>query len=316
MSQPFRWGILGTARINRRFVPGLRGAGHTIAIIGSRESARADAAAAEHGAERGGSYEDVLTAPNVDAIYVSLPNGLHRPWSIRAAEAGKHVLCEKPLATTVADCDAMVAASQRHGVHLVEAFMYRYHPQWQVVWRAIESGRLGQIQTLRVSFQFAIRDPRNVRLSPDLAGGSLQDTGCYCVNVARWFLGEPTRVRGISLDRQGVGVDTHNAAALEFASGALAILTCSFETVGVQIVELLCDQGKVTVEPAFTQTSEAHVRIVDAAGDHVEVVPPADPYTLEALAMEHLIREGTPVLTPASDAAATQAVLAAWREGR
>src|SRR5713226_9377881 len=132
MPEPFRWGILGAAGINRRFIPGLLSAGHRIAIFGSREMSRAQAAVAEYGAERGGSYEDVLGASDVDAIYIPLPNTLHVPWAIRAAEAGMHVLCEKPLAPTVDGCGQMVAASQRHGTHLVEAFMYRYHPQWQL----------------------------------------------------------------------------------------------------------------------------------------------------------------------------------------
>src|SRR5438477_13217240 len=154
MAEPFRWGILGAAGINRRFLPGLLSVGHRIAIIGSRDRERGRAAAAEYGAERTGSYEDVLGATDVDALYIPLPNSLHVPWAIRAAEAGKHVLCEKPLAPTVEGCEQMVAASQRHGTHLVEAFMYRYHPQWQLVWETIRSGQIGAVQLLRATFQF------------------------------------------------------------------------------------------------------------------------------------------------------------------
>jgi xylose dehydrogenase (NAD/NADP) len=313
VAKAFRWGILGAAGINRRVVPGLHLAGHTIAIIGSRDPAKGAEAVAEFRAERTGSYEEVLSATDIDAVYLPLPNGLHKEWAIRAAEAGKHVLCEKPMATTVADCDEMVAASQRHSVHLVEAFMYRNHPQWQIAWRAINEGRLGKLLTLRATFQFPSSDPNNVRLSPSLAGGVLQDAGCYCVNVCRWFLGEPTRVRGISLDRQGHGVDTHNVAALEFASGALAILSCSFDTVNVQTVELIGDKGRIEFPTAFVPPAMAKVRVVDANGDRVETVPEANAYALQARAFERLLREGGPVLSPATDAAGTQAVIAAWR---
>jgi D-xylose 1-dehydrogenase (NADP+, D-xylono-1,5-lactone-forming) len=313
MSTPFRWGILGAANINKRFLAGVREAGHVIAIIGARDLARAQTAAAEWGAERSGGYHDVLHASDVDTIYIPLPNGLHREWTIRAAEAGKHVLCEKPMAPSVADCTAMVAACERNGVHLVEAFMYRYHPQWKVVWDAVNSGKLGKIQTLRATFQFSIRDPANVRLSAPLDGGALQDAGCYCINVCRWFLGEPTRVRGISLDRQGHGVDTHNAAALEFASGAEALLSCSFETTFSQSLELIGDRGRIEVPAPFLPSGDTPVHLVDADGDRIETIAARNQYAEEALAMEALIRDSKASLTPGADAALTQAVIAAWK---
>ncbi len=315
MPEPLRWGILGTARINRRILPGIRAAGDILTIVGSRDLDRARAAAVEYGAKRGGSYEDVLSAPDVDAVYISLPNSLHAPWAIRAAEAGKHVLCEKPLAPNVDDCAAMVAAAERHGVHLVEAFMYRYHPQWKVVRETIDAGKIGAVRLLRAAFTFRLRDPQNIRLSADLLGGALQDVGCYCVNVARWFLGEPARVRGVALDLQGVGVDTHGAAVLEYASGSLAVLTCSFEAASQQVVEIVGETGRIEVQTAFVALGDARVRIVDADGDRTEIIPATDSYALEVAAMDRLIRTGEPVLTPATDAALTQAVIAAWRGG-
>lgn len=312
MPKPLRWGILGTARINRRILPGLRAAGHTLVVVGSRDLERARAAAAEYGAQRAGTYEDVLTAPDVDAVYISLPNSLHLPWTLRAAEAGKHILCEKPLAPNVADCETMVAACQRHGVHLVEAFMYRYHPQWQVVWQAIKDAKIGQLRQLRATFTFFLHDRGNIRLSPELGGGALQDVGCYCVNVARWFLGEPSRVRGVASDLQSVGVDTHSSAALEFPSGAHALLSCSFEMPSEQRVEIVAERGRIEVATAFVSLGESRVRIVEPENERVEIVPPADPYQRELEAMAALIHDGTPVRTPATDAAPTQAVIAAW----
>jgi xylose dehydrogenase (NAD/NADP) len=313
MPEPLRWGILGTARINRRILPGIRAAGDILAIVGSRDRERAQAAAAEYGAERAGTYEDVLAASDVNAVYISLPNTLHVPWAIRAAEAGKHILCEKPLAPTIAGCEAMVAAAERHGVHLVEAFMYRHHPQWKLVREVIDSGKVGPVRLLRATFTFQLRDPRNIRLSPELGGGALQDVGCYCINVARWFLGEPTQIRGIASDLQGVGVDTHSAAVLEFGSGALAVLTCSFEMTGQQVVEIVGERGRIEVQTAFVCFGDTRVRVVDADGDRVEIIPAADAYALEVAAMDRLIRDGEPSLSPATDAALTQAVIAAWR---
>jgi predicted dehydrogenase len=238
---------------------------------------------------------------------------LHREWTIRAADAGKNVLCEKPMATTVADCQAMVAACQRNGVHLVEAFMYRHHPQWNIVWDALNAGKIGKIETLRSSFQFMTRDSGNVRLSAPLEGGALQDAGCYAINACRWFLGEPSLVRGISVDRQGYGVDTHNAAALEFPSGALALLSCSFETALSQSLELIGDKGRIDVEIPFLPLVESHIRIVNAEGNRLVKVPLRNQYIDQALDFEALIREGKPNLTPGTDAAATQAVIAAWK---
>lgn len=313
MPATFRWGILGAAGINRRFIPGLKAAGHQIAIFGSRDPARGRAAAAEYGGERSGTYDDVLTATDVDAVYIPLPNSLHVPWSIRAAEFGKPVLCEKPMAPTVAECDRMVEAAAKHGTPLVEAFMYRFHPQWEVVREAMRSGRLGDLKTFHSTFQFSIQDRQNVRLLPALGGGALQDAGCYCINVARWFLGEPTRVQGIAVDQQNSGVDTHCAAALEFPGGVLATLSCSFQTTMVQSVSIVGTRGRIEVAEPFVQSGDATLRIVDRAGVQNVTVPFVNQYALECLAMESLVRHGTPSLTPATDAAKTQAVIAAWK---
>jgi len=305
----FRWGILGTGRINLRVLPGFREAGHTIAVVGSRESARGRAHAAELGAERAGSYDDVLGADDVDAVYVSLPNGLHASWSIRALAAGKPVLCEKPMATSVADCQAMVAAAERHKLPLAEAFMYRYHPRWQVVRRLVDEGAIGRVLTLRAAFGFKLDRAEDVRLSPALGGGAAQDVGCYAVNAARWFLGEPTRVLGRAADRRGVGVDTHGAAVLAYADGVLATVECSFDAPMGQRFELVGERGTIEVPGPFLPRHDHSVRV----GDSVEQVPPANQYAEQFRAFERCVREGTPLLTPGTDAAGTQEVLARWR---
>ena len=316
MSAPLGWGVLGTGGIVRRWLPGFRAAGETLVAIGSRDPARGRAAASELGAARGGGYQDVLDDPAVEAVYVALPNALHAEWTIRAAEAGKHVLCEKPLAPSAAACESMVAACQRRGVHLVEAFMYRYHPRWRALRRTLDEGRIGPLRLLRAAFGFRMGPERDadVRLSPELGGGALQDVGCYCVNAARWFLGEPLAVRGWAIDRRGRGVDTHGAAVLEYPDGVLAELCCSFDSALGQSVELVGERGRIVLPSAFLPgTGEAPIDTFDASGERREVVPGVDQYRLEVEAFRALVRDGAPTLTPGSDGAATQRVLAAWR---
>jgi predicted dehydrogenase len=179
VSAPLRWGILGTGGIVRRWLPGFRTSGDTLAIVGSRDPARARSAAAEFGAERGGSYEDVLAAADVDVIYNALPNQLHVEWTIRAAEAGKPSLCEKPLAPTVEGCQQMVAAAERHGVALVEAFMYRYHPRWARVRQLIDEGRIGPVRFVRAVFGYHLGPDR----AGDVCGDILSATGLQAAVV-------------------------------------------------------------------------------------------------------------------------------------
>lgn len=317
MADPFRWGILGTARISVTRLPGFRAAGHQIAIVGSREPSgeRARDYAAMLGAERVGAYDDVLAAPDIDAVYISLPNTLHVPWAIRAAEAGKHVLCEKPLAPTVDGCRQMVDAAARHGVKLVEAFMYRNHPQWQVIWEKVRAGSIGDLEMARAAFGFVLNRPGDIRLSPEVGGGAIQDVGCYTVNLVRWFLGEPTRVRGFALDRRGVGVDTHSAATLEFSGGRLAEVACSLDADLGQSVELVGRRGRIAISGVFLPRGDVTLHISDPDGDRDEIVPGANQYGLEFSAFARHVREGTPILTPAADAIATQSVIARWVGG-
>jgi predicted dehydrogenase len=314
-SAPFRWGILGTARINLSRLAGFRQAGHEIAIVGSRDPERGRAHAAALGAERCGSYDDVLAATDIDAVFISLPNALHAPWTIRAAEAGKHVLCEKPFATTVAGCRAMIAAGEANGVRLAEAFMYRHHPQWTVVRNEIAAGTIGRLLMVRAAFGFIITDPKNVKLQPELGGGSMQDIGCYAVNLARWLLGEPIRVSGVALDLRRVGVDTHAAAVLEFASGAIASVQSSFDAELGQSVEIIGERARISIDGAFSARGDMTLRVIGKEGERTIVVPAVNQYGLEFAAFERHVRNGEPLLTPATDAIGTQAVLEAWRAG-
>lgn len=311
----FRWGILGTGRINVRVLPGFQEAGHAIAVVGSRDPERARAHAAELGAERTGSYDDVLAAADVDGVYVSLPNALHVPWTIRALEAGKPVLCEKPMAPTVEECRTMAAAAERTGQPLAEAFMYRHHPRWAVVRRILDAAEIGELLTVRAAFGFRLDRADDIRLSPALGGGATQDVGCYAVNLVRWFLGEPKAVHGVVVDSRGVGVDTHGAAVLEYATGQLGEVETSFDSPMGQRAEFVGTRGTIVVPEPFLPRTDGSVRVVTPAGERVEPVPLDNQYARQFRAFERLVREGEPVPTPGTDAEGTQAVIAAWRGG-
>lgn len=231
-SAPLRIGILGAANIARQFTSGVAPSKRVaVTAVASRDPAKAEKFAHECGIERAlGSYEALLADPQIDAIYNPLPNTLHAEWSIRAMEAGKHVLCEKPLATSAADARSMFAAAQRHNVHLAEAYPYLAQPQSIKLRELIAAGALGKLQVIRSSFGVPFSDPNNIRLKADGGGGALLDAGSYAVSLVRIVAGErPQRVHAVALMGE-TGVDRTVVATLEFASGLLAQMSCSFAT--------------------------------------------------------------------------------------
>jgi predicted dehydrogenase len=225
-----RIGLLSTARINGALLTGARltGAAEVVAV-GSRDGERARAYADEHGIARAyGSYEDLLADPEVDAIYNPLPNSMHVPWSIRALEAGKHVLCEKPLTRRAADAEAAFAAAEAHGRVLAEAFMWRHHPQAVRLRELLDAGAIGEVRTIRSAFSFSLDDPTDLRMQAGLDGGALMDIGCYCLSGARLVAGsEPEVVRAEQVVG-GDGVDIAFAATLRFPGDVLAVFDCGF----------------------------------------------------------------------------------------
>jgi len=225
-----RIGILGPARIAGSFMRGARASTRVeVVAVASRDPGRAAAFAHTHGIARACGYDELLADPGVDAIYNPLPNSLHPAWSIAAARAGKHVLCEKPLAATEADAEAMFAAADAAGVVLVEAFPYLFQPQTLEIERAITAGAIGELRTMHAAFGFTINDPDNIRLDPALGGGSLLDAGCYPVSFVRQVFGRrPSRVTAAA--RWTHGVDQTLVATLELPGGGLAQISCSFAT--------------------------------------------------------------------------------------
>ena len=249
-----KWGILGVAKIaTQKVIPAMqRGEWSEVYAIASRDLAKAEAAAARLGIPRAyGSYEALLADPDVEAVYNPLPNHLHVPWTTRAAEAGKHVLCEKPIARTAAEAAPLVAVRDRTGVHIQEAFMVRTHPQWLRALEIARSGRLGTIRSITGFFSYFNRDPSNVRNIPDFGGGALLDIGCYLINTARFVFGrEPGRAAATIERDPAFGVDTLTSLLLDFAPGH-AIGTCGTQLVGYQRVEVFGDRGRLAIEIPF-----------------------------------------------------------------
>lgn len=250
-TRPLRLGILGAANIARGFSAGVAPSRIvTVAAVASRDGAKAEAFAKECGIARWhGSYEALLADPEIDAIYNPLPNSLHAEWSIRAVEAGKHVLCEKPLATRTADAHAMFAAARQAGRHLVEAYPYRAQPQTLKLRELIDQGAIGEVKLIRSSFGVAFSDPANIRLKPEVGGGALLDAGSYAVSLALLVAGErPERVSA-SARWSETGVDLSVAATLEFPRGALAQISCSFATAYHRHALIAGDAG--TIETTY-----------------------------------------------------------------
>ena len=242
MAQVIRWGILGTGNIARQFAEGLATARRGVmAAVGSRTAEAAEAfARTYHIPKAHGSYEGLVTDPGVDAVYVSLPNSIHHEWTIRSFAAGKHVLCEKPLAANVAEAQEMVDAADRHGRVLVEAFMYRSHPVTHAVRRAVTGGEIGQLKLIRTSFCYrTTRVRENIRFNAALAGGALMDVGCYCIDFSRLFAGaDPVAVHATGHVHE-TGVDDLAAGVFGFPGGLVASFTCGM-TVQADNTAYLC----------------------------------------------------------------------------
>jgi predicted dehydrogenase len=322
MTGALRWGILSTANIaTQKVIPGVRRAERSeIVAIASR-----DGALARSWAERlaiptaHASYEALLADPDVDAVYIPLPNHLHREWSIAAARAGKHVLCEKPLALTAADAEEMIAAADAAGVLLMEAFMYRHHPSWVAVRDLVATGRIGRLLAIQSWFSFYNDDASNIRNILDFGGGALYDIGCYCINLSRMlFGGEPKRITSAIRRDPTDGTDVLTSAILEFEAG-VASFTCSTRAEPDQRVHVYGDAGRISVAIPFNIPPDHPTTISLTAGGDPPVAPATevmtfatkDPYAAEAEAFAAAVLDGAPTAVPPSDAVANLRVIEA-----
>ncbi len=303
-----RWGVLSTANIGRAAVnPAIQASRNgSLVAVASRADAPARDFADKWGIPRHyGSYQELLDDPEIDAVYNPLPNSLHLEWTVRAAQAGKHVLCEKPLALNEAECREMAAAADANGVKLLEAFMYRFHPRTQKVLEMVRAGDIGDLRVIRSSFTFRLTQPENIRLNPDLGGGALMDVGCYCVNVSRTMAGaEPEQVQATAnwTDR---GVDEEMAGTLRFPGGVLAHFDCSLTMERNEVYEVAGTEGHLQVPSSFLPGKEdasiLHHR--GRSGTTTVVVPGADEYQLMVEHFADCVLGGHPLMYTADEAA-------------
>ena len=319
MAKKIRWGVLSTARIGvKKVIPGMQaGEFCEVTAIASRDVGVAREAANELGIPKAyGSYEELLVDPEIDAIYNPLPNQLHVPWTAKAAEAGKHVLCEKPLSLTVVEAESLLAIRARTRVKIGEAFMIRSYTQWLRVAELIRSGRIGTLRAVNTHFSYFNADPANIRNQVESGGGALYDIGCYCIQAARVGFGElPRRVVGL-IDRDpGFGTDRLTSAILDFAGGQ-AIFTCSTQLIPYQRVQFFGTRGRIEMEIPFNAPKDRPTRIfIDETGELfgsgivAEEFPTADQYTMQGDAFSRAVLEDTEVPVPLEDAIANMKVI-------
>ena len=321
MQTKLRWGVLSTANIGlKKVIPGMmRGQFTSVTAIASRDLARARQAASALGiATAYGSYEELLADSAIDAVYIPLPNHLHVPWAIKAAEAGKHVLCEKPLSLTVAEAETLLAVRARTGVKIGEAFMVTCHPQWQRVRALLDAGRIGELRAISGVFSYFDNDSANIRSKVEWGGGALMDIGCYLVHASRYaFRQEPRRVVGL-IDRDPqMGIDRLTSALLDFPGGQ-AVFTCSTQLIPHQQIQILGSRGCITLEIPINALADRPARLfIDSSGDlrgsgiETETFPACDQYTLQGDAFARAVFEGAPVPVPLEDSIQNMAVIEA-----
>lgn len=317
MSKKLRWGVLSTAAIatKRGVIPALQQGEHTtVAAIASRDLAKAQQVASQLSIPRAyGSYEELLADPDIDAIYNPLPNHLHVPWTIKAAEAGKHVLCEKPIALSVAEAKTLLAVRERTGVKIGEAFMVRSHPQWIRLRELIDEGRIGELRAVTGHFSYFNIDPDNIRNKTDLGGGALMDIGCYLVLASRYaFRQQPRRAIAL-IDRDpDMHTDRLTSAILDFPTGQ-ATFTCSTQLSPFQGLHFFGTKGRIEIEIPFNPPTNEPVRIsIQSGGESfTETFPACNQFTLQGDAFARAIFDNTEVPVPIEDAIENMAVIEA-----
>ncbi len=319
LSRPLRWGILGTGRITVRLVRAIGASeGGELVAVASRDAARAQAYAREHAIPRAyGSYEALLADPDIDVVYIALPNHLHTRWSVRAMDAGRHVLCEKPIAVSLAEMDQLEAAATRTGRVVAEGYMALHHAQNQRALAIVRTGAIGAVRFVRGSFSFDIADGTDPRLDPTMAGGCLWDLGGYIVNMARRFAGaEPVEVQAMAVVGSS-GVDERVVGQLRFPGDVLAQLDCSFRMPGREIVEVVGSTGVLTLSPAFLMAPDgpsAGIRVRRGTTEEHIPIEDHDQYRAEVDDLHAAVIEGRPPLVDLAAARATCAVLVALLE--
>ena len=305
-----RWGILGTAKIAlTKVIPAMqRSPWCEIAAIASRDLSKAKTAAGELTIPNAyGSYEELLADKSIEAIYNPLPNNLHVPWTVKAAEAGKHVLCEKPIALNAAEARTLIEVRNRTGVRIQEAFMVRTHPQWLETRRLIHSGRIGSLRSITGFFSYFNPDPTNIRNQLDLGGGALMDIGCYPITISRFmYETEPQRVLGLIERDATTGTDTLTSAVLDFPNGH-STFTCSTRLAPYQRMMFTGTEGRIEVLIPFNAPNDRPTQII--LDDETIEFPTCDQYEIQGSLFSQAIRENREQPIPLEDAINNMAVI-------
>lgn len=321
-----RWGVLGAAAIaTKKVIPGMqKGERAEIFAIASRDGNRARRAAEELGiAKAYSSYEELLADAEIEAIYNPLPNHLHVPWSVKAAEAGKHVLCEKPIALSSKEVESLIKVRDRTGVKIGEAFMVRTHPEWLRAREIVRSGEIGELRAIMSTFSYFNRDPKNIRNIAEFGGGGVMDIGCYPITMSRFlFEREPARVASLIERDPEMKIDRLTSAILDFAPGQ-AVFTCSTQLVPYQRMQILGTQKRIEIEIPYNIPPDRPSRIfVDDGSDlagmnaRLEGFATCDQYTVQGDLFSKAIREGGEVPVPLENALANMRVIeAVFRAG-
>lgn len=304
-----RWGVLGAAKIAlKKVVPGMSGCELSeVTAIASRDIEKARAAGL---AKAYGSYEELMADPDIDVIYNPLPNHLHVPWSIKAAAAGKHVLCEKPIALGVNEAKELIAARDRYGVKIGEAFMVRTHPMWLQARELVRSGAIGQPKAIWSIFSYFNDDPKNIRNVLEYGGGGVMDIGCYPITMSRWIFGrEPLRVSAVVERDPQMKVDTLASGLLDFGNGQQSVFSCSTQLAPYQRFQIFGTAGRIELEIPYNIPPDVPCRLF--LNDEVQEFAAADQYGLQADAFSRAVIEDRPVPVTLEDAVANMAVIEA-----
>ncbi len=316
-----RWGILSTADIGMaKVTPAIQAAPNCeVVAIASRDVDRAEAAAAKLGvSESYGSYEALLEADDIDAVYIPLPNDLHAEWTIKAAGAGKHILCEKPLAMSQGQAQEMIEACEEAGIRLAEAFMYRHHPTWIKALSLLREGSIGELVAVQSWFSYFNDDPANIRNRTEHGGGAIMDIGCYNINLSRLLFGtEPTAIRASVRRDPVMGIDTLSSAVLEFAGGGQSTFTCSTRAESYQRVHIVGTAGRIEIEIPFNIPPDVPTRVFVSRGGDAPVDPatetltfePANQYTIQAELFARALLDDAPMPVDIRDAIGNMTVI-------
>lgn len=315
-----RWGILSTAKIGvEKVIPAIQEADNSIVTaLASRTDDKAKKFAGNLGIPNTYStYEDLLADPDIDAVYNPLPNHLHLPWSVKAMESGKHVLCEKPIGLSVEEAQKLLDEAKKYpDLKIMEAFMYRFHPQWKKTKSLVKNNSIGPLQTIQSFFSYYNNDPGNIRNMAEMGGGGLMDIGCYCISLSRFiFESEPLSVSGSMKFDENFNVDYLSSGILDFGK-KIATFTCSTQSAPDQRVHIFGTNGSITIEIPFNAPSDKGTRITlfRNGGSEILTFDPVDQYTLQASAFSNAVLNDTPVPTPLDDAVNNMAVIEAIKK--